>query len=153
MSSVSQSIPVERLWELYDYDPINGVLVGRKYKKPVAGTKSKTQLSLDISWNGKRICTNYGRVVFAWCTGAWPTQTVDHINRKWTDNRIQNLRNADDLLQAQNKKGFNGGATFCKQTGKWRAQITVSGKFVHLGRFSSKAEAQAAYQTALNALS
>ena len=95
---------MERLWELYDYDPINGVLVGRKYKKPVAGTKSKTQLSLDISWNGKRICTNYGRVVFAWCTGAWPTQTVDHINRKWTETASKTSETQTTFYRHKTKK-------------------------------------------------
>ena len=116
-----------------------------------AGSKQRNHLRVTLLWDGKRIHTNYGRVVFAWCTGAWPIHDVDHIDRDWTNNRIHNLRDADRRTNIQNRSVFTG-ATFNKRAQKWRSQIVVNGKQKHLGTFSSKAEAQAAYFAALSEL-
>ena len=152
MRSVSASIPVEELWKLFDYSPFTGKLWSKRYSKPIQGCKKRGALRIPIRWNGKVIHTNYGRVVYAWCTGAWPTHDVDHINRDHTDNRIQNLRDADRRLNNQNRKTFQGGAHFNKQAKKWRSKILIKGKQIHLGTFPTQAEAQQAYKDALKAL-
>ena len=153
MSTVSQSIPVEFLWESYDYNPITGQLWSKRYSKPLKGAKKIGALRVRLNWNDNITFTNYGRVVYAWCTGTWPANDVDHRNRNWADNRIQNLRAVDRRTNNQNKANYMGGAHFNKKAQKWRAKIVIGKKAIHLGTFPSKAEAQAAYQTALNALS
>ena len=151
MRSVSGSIPLERLWALYDYNPLTGQLWSKSSGRYITGSKQRNHLRVTLLWDGKRIHTNYGRVVFAWCTGAWPIHDVDHIDRDWTNNRIHNLRDADRRTNIQNRSVFTG-ATFNKRAQKWRSQIVVNGKQKHLGTFSSKAEAQAAYFAALSEL-
>jgi hypothetical protein len=77
-------------------------------------------------------------------------ELVDHINGNTLDNRRCNLRicsNAENLrnrVQApsNNKSGIIG-VTFCKQTGKWSAEIVVNQKKIWLGRFKDKEEARA----------
>jgi len=152
MSIVSQQIPVERLWELYSYNPFTGQLWSRRYSKPIQGNKKRGALRISIHWNGKTIHTNYGRVVHAWCTGSWPLDDIDHINRDFTDNRIQNLRGVNRRTNIQNKQNFQGGAHFNKASRKWRSKIFISGKQIHLGAFNTKAEAQAAYARAASEL-
>ena len=152
VSTLSASIPVEELWKLFDYSPLTGKLWSKRYSRPIQGCKKKGALRIPIRWNGKVIHTNYGRVVYAWCTGAWPIQDVDHVNQDFTDNRIQNLRDVDRRRNIQNKKTFQGGAHFNKAAKKWRSKILINGKQIHLGTFKTQAEAQAAYAAALSEL-
>jgi hypothetical protein len=149
MSTVSQSIPVERLWELYDYNPLTGQLWSKHRKRYTNGTYRHRALNIRVQGH----VTNYGRVVFAWCTGAWPTNQVDHINRNTHDNQIWNLRDLTNRQNSQNTKRFQGGATYDRRQNSWFARIQVDKKMRFLGTFSSKAEAQAAYQLALKELS
>ena len=75
---------------------------------------------------------------------------IDHINGVKTDNRINNLRLVTRSINLQNASmrchntsGFNG-VSWHKSTKKWRAQIRVDGKSIHLGVFSNKKDAIAA---------
>ena len=136
MSTLSQSIPVERLWELYDYNPLTGQLWSKRYSKPMQGSKKKGALENCVCPGTTELHTQTMEELFMrWCTGTWPKNDVDHINRKWTDNRIQNLRDVDRRTNIQNKENFTG-AHFSSK--KWRAKIMVDKKQVHLGTFSSK---------------
>ena len=143
---MSTLIPVERLWELYDYNPLTGQLISKRYSRPITGTLKHGAMGV---WVGGR-STNYGRIVFAWCTGTWPKQQVDHINRDFTDNRFWNLRDCSHRQNNQNKSTFNGGATFSKAKQKWVAQIRLNGKKKHIGYFNSEAEARRAYAQSLS---
>ena len=72
---------------------------------------------------------------------------VDHINRKPWDNRKCNLRNTTVNVNTRNvSKGKNNtsgylGVSLHKETGKWRAFVTVNGKTIHLGEFVNIEEA------------
>ena len=115
------------------------------------GIKRRDMFHVSIPWNGKTIGTNYGRVVYAWCTGAWPVNQIDHINRDWSDNRIQNLRDVDSRTNIQNRKDFNG--CYQRPSGSWSSWIQISpGNKKYLGTFPTKAEAQQAYKDTLKAL-
>jgi hypothetical protein len=50
--------------------------------------------------------------------------------------------------RGKNKNNTSGikGVTFCKCTGKWRAQIMVNGKTIKIGRFATKEQAAEAYK-------
>lgn len=92
------------------------------------------------------------RLAWLYMTGAWPIETVDHINRDTADNRWDNLRLASRAQQTANRKtrsktGFKGVA-FCPQKGAkpYRAVFYHrAGQREHLGYFASAADAAAAY--------
>ena len=75
---------------------------------------------------------------------------IDHINGKPCDNRIDNLRlvtreinSQNSSMKCNNTSGFNG-VFWEKSVKKWRAQIMIDGKSIHLGVFANKKDAIAA---------
>lgn len=100
--------------------------------------------------SGKRVKLLMHREVI----GAPRGVKVDHKNRNGLDNRRENLRLATNAQNARNvsrrsdnKSGYKG-VGFHRATGAWAAQIVVDGRHEHLGLFSSKEEAAAAYDAA-----
>jgi uncharacterized protein YeaC (DUF1315 family) len=81
---------------------------------------------------------------------------VDHINNNKKDNCLQNLQLISQRENSsKDKKGGTSefvGVCWDKQNKKWRAQIAISGKRIHLGCFNNEIEASEAYQKALNNL-
>lgn len=82
------------------------------------------------------------RVAFFLTHGFLP-KMVDHINRNRSDNRLENLREADAKLNAENSQGY--GVTKPKHTKKWASSITNNRKRIHLGYFDTAEEANKAY--------
>lgn len=85
---------------------------------------------------------------FAWflAYGEWPG-AIDHINGDKRDNRLVNLRDVDQTTnrmnqrrRSDNRSGVTG-VFFNKARGMWVAEICVSGRRRHLGRFASRDEA------------
>jgi len=79
---------------------------------------------------------------------------VDHINGDGLDNRRQNLRvvtHAQNLMNqrrsAANTSGVKG-VSWYRKTSRWKAQIAVFGKKMHIGYYLTKEEAAAAYEEA-----
>ncbi len=79
--------------------------------------------------------------------------TIDHVNRDPADNRIENLRAANQRLQNLNRaprvrpNGLPRGVLSTR--GRYSAQISIRGKSTHLGMFDTPADASAAYETEL----
>lgn len=74
---------------------------------------------------------------------------VDHKNGNGLDNQKSNLRPANNSQNAANRQNRPAsGVTFCKFSGKWKAQIMIGGVNKHLGRFLSEMEARSAYAEA-----
>ena len=100
---------------------------------------------------GRRVLEH--RVVYALHNGSWP-KIVDHIDRVKTNNRPDNLREANHSTNNQNRNSRKGasskflGVFWDSQRGKWRAEICKSGIKKSLGRFSKEEEAAEAYNTA-----
>ena len=78
---------------------------------------------------------------------------VDHINSNKSDNRLENLRiipqRANCSRERTLKSGMPVGVCYYKRTGKYRAQIEINNKQVHLGLFKTPEEASSVYQEAL----
>ena len=80
---------------------------------------------------------------------------ADHINGNTLDNREQNLRLATPAQNAWNRDKYKTnttgykGVTHEKGRNKFRAQITVHGRPINLGRFEDPLEAAVAYDRAV----
>lgn len=159
----------EQLRELLEYNPETGKL----YWKPRPAEMFKNKQSHG-AWNtkyaGKEAFTatnKHGykvgavfdsllrahRVAWAVNHGAWPTDQVDHINGDRSDNRICNLRQANNTENQWNSKSRGGyskhkGVTWDKNRGLWAAKIGVSGKTINLGRYATEEAARSAYREA-----
>ena len=69
---------------------------------------------------------------------------IDHIDGDKTNNNISNLRvvtSQQNQFNMRNIKGY----TWCKRDKKWRAQIQLNKKGIHLGYFDTEEEARNAY--------
>ena len=93
------------------------------------------------------------RLAWFFVHSVWPEQEIDHINRVRNDNRIENLRSILKRQQQQNMNlttkntsGFVGVSQ--RKNGKWRANITIMGKFISLGGFETPEAASKAYVVA-----
>lgn len=79
---------------------------------------------------------------------------TDHKNGNGLDNQKHNLRIANKQQNNFNQKSYNNssskfkGITWDKESKRWRANITVSGKYIYLGRFNDEIEAAQAYNNA-----
>lgn len=80
-------------------------------------------------------------------------EEVDHSNHFGLDNRRINIRRANRLDNARNRKADSigtskfKGVSWDKSRNKWAAQISILGKAFHLGRFNSEIEAAKTYNT------
>lgn len=164
----------DTLRQLLDYDPETGALRWRK--RPVAlfdGGKDpeKSARFWNARYAGNPAFTakdgkgyHHGSVLnhnhrahrVAWAIhyGEWPKETIDHIDHDKTNNRISNLRavspheNHLNLKRyAQNTSGVTG-VVWCKRTSRWQAQMSISGRYVYLGRFDNLSDAANARKSA-----
>lgn len=152
-------ITAEIVRGLLQYDPETGVFVWRvdrqanKLKGKVAGRMIGPYWSLNL-FNRNH---SAHRVAWLYVHGEWPKHQIDHINGDKTDNRIANLRDVTKSLNMHNiaaprRDSASGlrGVGWHRSSQKWRAQLSVNGRRVHLGNFSTKEEAYEAYISAKN---
>lgn len=157
MTTYSQSdlaTRVHELRQLLHYCEATGVFTWRVSRKRVrAGDTTGVRLN---SHGYKRIKIDgvlylAHRLAWLYVHGAWPSEQIDHINGDRADNRISNLRLANNRQNQQNQKlrinnasGFKG-ASWNARRRKWIAQISVEGRKTYLGAFETAHEAHAAY--------
>lgn len=75
-----------------------------------------------------------------------PKSYIDHIDRNPLNNNVSNLR-----IVSHQQNTFNTNAKGCswhKARNKWRSEIKLNGKYIHLGLFNTEEEARNAYLTA-----
>lgn len=89
--------------------------------------------------------------------GSWPDGHIDHINGIRNDNRISNLRDVSNQLNAQNQRsgsrpnstGFIGvHVSRCSDKKRYRAKIQFNGAQIHLGGYPTPELAYEAYVNA-----
>jgi hypothetical protein len=78
----------------------------------------------------------------------------DHINDIKTDNRLDNLQvitNRENCRKTQGRYSSQyKGVCWNKQHNKWRSEIMINYKKVHLGHYTDEYQAHLAYQKALH---
>jgi hypothetical protein len=147
----SKGLTVERLKQLIHYDQESGVFtrLSASKKVPLGIVKSSplkdghTRLKVD----------NYPylshRLAWFYVHGYWPT-LIDHINGNANDNRIGNLREVNHAVNMQNKRGpmknnKSGYLGVSLKAGRYRAQISVNGLIIDLGRYDTAFQAHQVY--------
>lgn len=146
-----------------DYDPETGIFSWRwrndatpqwngRHPGTPAGTWGCSHGYLVITiWRGRYLAHH-----LAWLLvhGKWPEVEIDHRDMNRSNNRIGNLREAGQSNNGanQNKRSNNTsgykGVVFDKARGRWKAQVKVNYKTIHLGRFDTAAEAAKSYDRA-----
>ena len=127
-----------------NYCQISGVFTRKSGK--VAGTvNSKGYIKIEIS--GKKQPAH--RLAWFLTHGVFPAQ-LDHVNGIKTDNRIANLRecstaqnNANIGTRKDNSTGFRG---VFRDGKRWRAAISINGKWTNVGAYATPELASAAYE-------
>ena len=147
-----------RLIELLDYNQETGVLTWRQDHSSRARAGGQAGKPRSRGYGGVQIDgVKYPvhKLVIYWYSGLYPYEDVDHRDGDRSNNRLRNLRCAGPLLNAQNRRkpsknnktGFLGVA-FCKSTRRYRVQILVERKKIHVGRYDTPEAAHAAYLAA-----
>jgi hypothetical protein len=125
-------ITQKRLHELFVYDNGNLIRNGK-----IAGSVNKRGYRV--------ICVDYKmykahRLVFLYHYGYPPTQ-IDHVDTDKLNNRIENLRPADNFISAMNRGAMKNNTSGCKgvffdkETQKWRVAVRVNKKLKSFGRY------------------
>ena len=141
-----------KLEELVAYNLVTGIWTrkvsrGRFKAGSRAGCINSATGYRVIKINGKQYRSS--RLAHLYMTGEWPEKEMDHINRIKDDDRWENLRPATRTeqvinrgMQKNNTSGHKG-VSWDKRKKKWKAQIKVDKKQIHLGLFDNLEEAVA----------
>lgn len=147
-----------RLKELLHYDPETGVFTwrvsrGLAVKGGTAGCLCKESGRILIGVDGKLHLAH--RLVWVYVFGCIPDSGIDHINGCPSDNRLNNLREANQSQNMQNiknppKHNTSGALGVCWHKGarKWMSVIQLNGSQKYLGLFDSRELAHQAYLAA-----
>jgi hypothetical protein len=151
----ADSIPVDRLRELFFYDPATGILTRRisisnGLAGSPAGTSNKTG-HMTVGVDRKLVYVH--RIAWAMQTGAWPVGEIDHIDGNPRNNRLANLRDVDRATNMQNRRTADRdsgtGLLVAFRAGtRFEAKIMANGVLHRLGTFGTAAEAHEAYLVA-----
>ena len=160
---MAPTLTAERLRELLNYDPETGefmwlvssrnsrALVG----KIIRGYRAKNGY-FSIRLDGRLYYAH--RLAWLWMTGQHPTRFIDHKDVNPSNNKWENLRQANDSTSAANTRARKNnklktkGVSRYGNGGKFVAYITKDRKRHYLGVFETKDEAHAAYIEKANEL-
>ena len=130
------------IWK-WDYDPDTGMMRNRVSNLPARQACKKGYLKMQV--NQRHFFVH--RVAFLIMEGRWPEQ-IDHINRVRDDNRWVNLRESNQIGNAQNhglrttNTSGEQGVTFTDRN-KWTAEMTRHGLRHRVKNIQTKEEAVA----------
>jgi len=162
----NEPLTAARLREVIHYAPDTGMFTRkvRLAQRHQAGDRADTEISTSpmrgyrrVSLFGQRSLAN--RLAWFYGYGAWPEKHIDHINGDKGDNRISNLREADNRINMENMRKAKSsnkvgllGVHLHKQSGRWRARIEVRGKCLHIGLYDTPEIAHQQYLKAKRSL-
>jgi len=148
------------LKQLLSYDPETGVFLRLTHHPrfpigSIAGSKKKRgHITIRIGYDMYKA----HRLAWLYVYGEWPKDQIDHIDCDPGNNRIRNLREADNSQnhanckrQPNNTSGHKG-VRLDKRRGKWHVSLKHKGKERFLGYYDKfdvacSAYAQAAHDT------
>lgn len=151
-------LTAQRLRELLDYNPETGVFTWRvdvgRWGRIKAGTATGSPDAfghLRIQVDGTLYYSH--RLAWLYMTGTWPENEVDHRDTVPHNNKWINLRDKTHRVNTENrrrpthgkKSGMPIGVSVDKRDGAIRADITVDGRAISLGRHPTPEIAHAAY--------
>jgi hypothetical protein len=135
-----------------DYSPETGVFTWKIQASTRALVGSVAGSAYGDYWSVRYLSVNYlaHRLAWFYVNGEWPPSDLDHRDTDKRNNRISNLREADDSLNGANKRlaaNNTSGAKGVRRraNNRWRASLEHGGKFISLGTYGSREEASAAY--------
>lgn len=149
----SKEVTYEYAVERLSYDKEAGIIVWKNGKFPGqrAGTDGKHGRYVNLH----NVPRKEHRIIWLLMTGSFPNGEIDHINRNPFDNRWENLRDVDRMVNCHNTtarksntSGFKG-VSWSIVGSMWIAQLTSNGKSQHLGYFKIKEDAARAYDKAV----
>jgi hypothetical protein len=129
------------------YSKYSPVVIGREI-----GTPNKS--GLHFTFMDKDLLNH--RVAWFLYYGSWPESFIDHKDGDPRNNQIDNLRLANWLQNAANRKPSKSGSSrylgvcFAKDTGKWQASIGTTRKY--LGQYALEDDAAMVYNVAAKEL-
>ena len=150
-----------KLRQVLEYDSETGVFTRLSFSGSYAGGSAKLgpvtsspdeRGYLRIRVYGKKYRAH--RLAWLYVYGTFPSKGIDHINGNKLDNRIENLREADQTENSQNRVAWRNstsrylGVSYYAKTKKWVAQIKSGADQIFLGYFSTPEAANAAYKQA-----
>lgn len=147
------TLTLDQLKAELSYDPETGVFARlfrsdypKKWNTRYAGKPAGALMKKGYRYIGIGDTFHYAhRLAWFWVHGEWPTEQIDHINRLKDDNRIANLRLANNSQNNTNRPatGRSGikGVHWYEPTQKWRARITLNRTEIYLGYFDTAEEA------------
>lgn len=148
-------LTAEQLRAAIRYNPRTGEFLWRTPKpgRPISGRAGTVLPSgyVSVTIDYRRYYAH--RLAVLYMTGAWPASLVDHRNTIRSDNRWRNLRDADYVVNAQNRKHPSKnavalGVSWDESRGMYKVQLYAQGKSRLNKRFSTLAAASQAYADA-----
>lgn len=116
--------------------------------KPAGRKAEDGHISIKFRRNGKSVQLSAHRVVWMMHYEKWPEHKVGHINGDPSDNRIENLRDAERAWPFHSVAGKNSGSlqtVVARKDGQFEAQIRIGYRKESIGVYDSAEAARAHY--------
>ena len=134
---------------LFDYDSNTGNLIYKVATRKnavgnIAGTKSTDGIYVGVGYSVYRV----HRLIWLWHYGDPVPKMIDHKDNDPFNNRLDNLRSANDSTNSANSKMYSNnksgvkGVSWSKVMNKWEAYVWYNYKKYNLGYFSDIEEAK-----------
>lgn len=143
------NIRIDRLKELFYYDKETGVLTQKSLSRKSRGLNPFSKNYRIIKVDGISVYAH--RAAWAYVTGSWPKNVIDHIDGNRLNNKFSNLRDVSQHENMQNLKKATKRNKSCgllgvfKNRDKWISRLFVNGKKYHCGTFLNPEDAHHAY--------
>lgn len=138
----------EKVRELYDYNPETGELISKTTKRPVSSRTQRGYLYASIRSSKVKKSYKVHRLIWLYYYGYFPENSIDHIDRDKTNNRLSNLRevsnscNMRNSSQRRSSTGIKGTCLTKRKSGIYfQVYITIMGEIKYLGFFKDLDEA------------